>query len=66
MVLARGVCLLELGEGGAELVDGVLCDGLPDRLVDLLAHVRWQLAHGAGRRAPRAPRAAGPPSVRER
>lgn len=42
-------CLLESSEGGAELAHGGVGDGLPDRLVDLLAHVRRQLVHRASR-----------------
>lgn len=42
--------LLELGEGGAELVDGGVGDGLPHRLVDLLPHVRRHLLHYADSR----------------
>lgn len=43
--------LLESSEGGAELAHGGVGDGLADRLVDLLAHVRRQLVHGARGRA---------------
>lgn len=47
----EGFALLELGEGGAELVDGGVGDGLAHRLVDLLPHVRRQLVHGADGRS---------------
>lgn len=43
------VGLLESCEGRAEFVHGRAGDGLPDRLVDLLPHVRRELVHGVGR-----------------
>ena len=58
----QSACLLESGERGAELVHGGVGDGLADRLVDLLAHVRRQLVHRAGRRACRTT-SAGPPGI---
>lgn len=58
-VLLRAVrllcCLLESGEGGAQLADRRVGDRLPYGLVDLLTHVRREVAHRGRGRGPSAP-----------